>query len=599
MKNLRASWCVVGSLMAWFLACSAEDDMPPPSGPSGSGNASSSGGASAPASSGGAPGSGGNATGGPSTSGGTPPGGGNSAGAGGSSPVSGGAPPVSGGSAGTAASGGSSGAPVAGMPGGGAPGGGSAGLSSVGGGSGGGAVVDEPELVTSADDAFWKVGSWTMGATGTAAVTVSATGTQSWLGFGGTFNEAGWDALSVLPEDQRLLAIRLLFDAVDGAKLDYGRIPIGASDYAMSKYTLAETPGDTQMASFSLARDREKLIPYIQAALAVKPNIRFWASPWTPPAWLKTNNSTDAVAGQKPPYDDTDGVMKKDDDSLGAFALYLTKFVQEYAKLGITVGAIHPQNEPGYGNPYPSCYWPSELYIRFIREFLGPKFEKELPTTEIWGGTMSAPEDGDMAVALSNDAAAMKYVKGFGLQWNTRDKVSTLRAKNLPVMQTEHKCGNYNFMTDYWEQGRYDPNKPQNDYAYAVESWKNIRDWVRSGVNAYSAWNMVLDTLGKNLNATTPWHQNALLVVDRNAKTLIETPAYYVFRHLSQYVDPMSTVLGTTGGDALAFKNPDGSFVVVVYNEGAAKPGMVVDVAGTKLSFDMPANGWATINLAN
>ncbi len=457
-------------------------------------------------------------------------------------------------------------------------------------------MVEEPQLITSSNNNFWKIGTLTVGATGNADVTVSENGNTTWYGFGGTFNEAGWDALSVLSEDQRQLAIKLLYDAVDGANFAYGRVPIGASDYAMSKYTLAETAGDYEMNSFSIARDKMRLIPYIKAALDVKSNISFWASPWTPPAWLKTNNSTDAVSNKTPPYADSDGVMKSDEKSLQAFALYLTKFVQEYAKEGIIIKAIHPQNEPGYGNPYPSCYWPSDLFIKFIRDYLGPKFKTELPTTEIWGGTMSAPGDGNMAVALSNDATAMQYVKGFGLQWNTKDKVAQLKSKNVPVMQTEHKCGNYDFATDYWQQSSYDPNKPQNDYNYGVESWKNIRDWVKAGVNAYSAWNMVLDTSGANLNATKPWHQNALLVVDRNAKMLIKTPAYYVFRHLSQYVDPMSTVVGTNGGDALAFKNPDGSYVVVIYNEGGAKQGMVVSIAGTKVQFDMPGNGWATVN---
>jgi glucosylceramidase len=108
---------------------------------------------------------------------------------------------------------------------------------------------------------------------------------------------------------------------------------------------------------------------------------------------------------------------------------------------------------------------------------------------------------------------------------------------------------------------------------------------------------MVLDTLGTNLNKTKPWHQNALLVVDRNAKTLIKTPAYYVFRHLSQYVEPGATVVGTTGGDALAFKNGD-RYVVVMYNEGAAKQA-VVAVGGEKLQFAMPANGWATVVYPN
>lgn len=490
-----------------------------------------------------------------------------------------GTPPIGG----STATGGSGGDPAGGS-------GGTAGDS----GMGGGPPVVEPQLVTTANNAFYQEGTLTPVTSGNADVTVSENGTQKWYGFGGTFNEAGWDALSVLTEEERQLAIRLLFDAADGAKFDYGRIPIGASDYAMSRYTLNDTAGDTAMTNFSIDRDKEKLIPYIKAAQAVKSDIKFWASPWTPPPWLKTNNSYDAVSGKTPPYADGDGVMKGDDSSLTAYALYFTKFVQAYTAEGIPIGAIHPQNEPGYGNPYPSAYWPSALFIKFIRDFLGPKFATDLPTVEIWGGTMSHPGDGDMAVALANDTEAMKYVKGFGLQWNTRDKIGTLSSKNVPIFQTEHKCGNYNFATDYWDQSRYDANKPQNDYAYGVESWKNIRDWVKAGANGYSAWNMVLDTLGANLNAR-PWHQNALLVVDRTAKTLIKTPAYYVFRHLSQYVDPMSTVVGASGGDALAFKNPDGTYVVVVYNEGAAK-NMTVSIAGTLLQFAAPANGWATVN---
>jgi len=478
--------------------------------------------------------------------------------------------------------------------------GGSAGASAGGmagmGGTGGAVVViDKPQVVTSANNDFWKKGTFMTVTSGNADVTVSESGTQKWVGFGGTFNEAGWDALSVLSDADKQLAIKLLFDAADGAKFDWGRIPIGASDYAMDRYTLAETANDYTMTSFSLARDQMRLIPFIQAALAVKSDIQFWASPWTPPKWLKTNNSYDAATLKNPPYSDADGQMKSDDQSLTAFALYLTKFAQEYGKLGINISAVVPQNEPGYGNPYPSCYWSSDLYVKFVRQFLGPKLKTDAPNTKVWGGTMSAPGDGDIAVALSNDSTAMQFVTGFGLQWNTQDKTGQLKSKGL-VIQSEHKCGNYDFATDYWDQSRYDANKPQNDFAYGQESWKLIRDWVKAGANSYNAWNMVLDTLGTNLNATKPWHQNALLVVDRGAKTLTKTPAYWVFRHVSQYTQPNSTVVSASGGDALAFKNPDGSFVVVAYNEGAAKPGMIVAIGATKVQFDMPANGWATIN---
>ena len=109
---------------------------------------------------------------------------------------------------------------------------------------------------------------------------------------------------------------------------------------------------------------------------------------------------------------------------------------------------------------------------------------------------------------------------------------------------------------------------PQNDHLYGEESWQLIRDWIVSGVNSYSAWNMVLDTVGKSLDG---WPQNALLVVDRSAKKLTATPAYYVFRHFSAYIAPGATRIGITGStDAIAFKNPDGSVVVQVYNKGTA-----------------------------
>ena len=485
---------------------------------------------------------------------------------------------------------GASGSGVAGSPGttagtssggNGAAGVGQAGASTAGGGS---VSTNLPDVVTSADGAFWKTGTLTPASSGTADVTADDTALkQRWDGFGGTFNEAGWDALAVLSDSDRALALSYLFDAANGANFAYGRLPIGASDYALARYTLDDSANDYTMANFTIAQDKKLLIPYIKAALAIKPGIHLWASPWSPPGWMKDNNSIDA------------GNMKDDDKVLTAFALYLEKFVQAYAAEGLKIEAVHPQNEPGYTNPYPSCGWTGALYIKFIRDYLGPLFTKDNVPAEIWCGTMSNQTDGTIATNLASDTKAMSYVKGFGLQWNTKGSISSLKSKNVPIMQTEHKCGNYDFATDYWSQSSYNASKPPNDYAYGVESWKNIKDWIVAGVNSYSAWNMVLDTLGTNLNASKPWHQDALLTVDRSTKKLTATPAYYVFRHLSYFVAPKATVIGTTGGDALAFKNPDGAIVVVMYNSGAAKKA-IVSLGGTKLQFDLPANGWATIH---
>jgi glucosylceramidase len=132
-----------------------------------------------------------------------------------------------------------------------------------------------------------------------------------------------------------------------------------------------------------------------------------------------------------------------------------------------------------------------------------------------------------------------------------------------------------------------------NDQPYAVETWWYIRNSINKGkVTAYNAWNMVLDKVGWGNDTSRPWAQDALLVVDNGAIT--QTPAYYVFRHLSQFVVPGAKVVTTTGGDAVAFKNPDGTIVAAMYNSGAAKTS-IVSVLGKKLQFAMPGNGWATV----
>ena len=113
-----------------------------------------------------------------------------------------------------------------------------------------------------------------MEVTGNADITVEDTNElQAWTGFGGSFNEKGWEALAALSQADRDKAIQLLFDEADGANFISGRIPIGASDYAMNRYTLNDNAGDNAMAQFSIERDKMRLIPYIKAAMAVRPDI--------------------------------------------------------------------------------------------------------------------------------------------------------------------------------------------------------------------------------------------------------------------------------------------------------------------------------------
>ena len=562
--NRPRTWIINASCAFVAAACSTTptDSRGGPSGTAGSG--SSSGGST--------PGSAGQST---ATGGGVGAGAGNSAAGAGSGSTGGTSPTGGAGGASSSAAGAATvtggAAATAGAP-------GSAGTT----GSAGGAAVSNV-LVTSAANAYWKTSTWTEG-TGAATVTVNAANSyQTWSGFGGAFNELGWSYLTTKAlQDQ---ALQLLF-GTDGCRFAWGRIPIGASDYAVDRYTLNENSGDTEMTKFSIDRDKQKLIPYIKAAQAVKSDIHFWASPWTPPTWMKSSpyqspgNPVNAFDG---------GSMKSDDAILKAHANYFVKFIAAYAEQGIKIDYVAPQNEPNYSQNYPSAIWSASTFTTFIGKYLGPALAAANPTAQIMLGTLSNNgPDATIASSVLADATAKGFAKVMGVQWgmSDADKVSDLQSKGpgIPIWLSEHKCGG--------NPGQNVAAAP-NDLSYAKDSWGYIRDAMKRGLTAYNSWNMVLDKGGKGIDNTRVWAQNALLVVDGGQ--IVQTPAYYVFRHFSQYVAPQAKRIDATGGDAVAFKNPDGSLVAIMYNSGAANSNYVVSIGGKNLQFAMPASGWATV----
>jgi glucosylceramidase len=403
---------------------------------------------------------------------------------------------------------------------------------------------------------------------------------QSMRGFGGAFNERGWAALMALGAAERGEVMRRLFSPSE-ANLSWGRIPIGASDYAMDRYSLAPVAGDFGMESFSIERDRKLLIPYVEAARAVRPDLRLWASAWSPPVWMKDNGGYEG------------GNFIDDTRYYAAYALYLARFSEEYAKEGLPIAAVAVQNEPTVVTGYPNGGWKPRQFRVFIRDFAGPLFARRSLSTELWLGTFNDGNYYSFASEVLDDPEARKYVGAVGLQWDGDRQISSILRNHpgIPIVQTETDCGNW-----HWLPG-FDGNRAHNDFAYAAYTWSRAKDYINAGAGAYMLWNLVLDQEGKNLDKVLPWPQNSAVVVDTADKTATYTPMLRAIEHLSRYVPDGSAVLDCKAGmnGAMAFATPSGSIVVELMNAAKEKKALAVRIGARTYSISLPPECFATL----
>lgn len=409
----------------------------------------------------------------------------------------------------------------------------------------------------------------------------SAERRQTITAFGGAFNEQGWAALQLVSAAERDAALRALFDRESGLGFDYCRLPIGASDYALDRYTLDESPGDTQMARFSIERDKQRLIPYVKAAQALRPDLEFWASAWTPPTWMKT-----------PPVFDG-GAFKDDPVVYRAYALYLARYVESYAEQGIPISMVVPQNEPQELTHYPSCDWKPPQYVTFLRDHAGPLFAQRGLKTQLFLGTINR-DQWDLLSVLKDPGAA-RYISGVAVQWTGIAHAAGVRAlrPELPLMQSETECGN-----NHWQPG-FNPDKPGNDFDYASHTWRKLHDFFKAGANSYMLWNMVLDEQGKNIDSARPWPQNSPIVVDRSSQRVIFTPMFWATKHFSRLIARGAQVVASRSSypDQIAFRNPDGTLVVELMNVTDAPVSLSVASGGAAHPVSLPPRSFATLLL--
>ena len=344
-------------------------------------------------------------------------------------------------------------------------------------------------------------------------------------GIGGAFNELGWEALRALPESRRTEILRALFDIKAGAALRFNRIPIGASDFAASAYSLDDTTDDRDLAHFTIQRDEGCLIPYIKAAQAVNPAMKFHASPWSPPGWMKTNGSQ------------TGGGQLKDDDlTLQAHAGYLVKFLKAYAAHGITVNRLCPQNEPLVAGNYPGCLIPAPLYARAVTQWVAPAVRASGLAAEVWAGTFNywREDTGDHFMGILGDAGLARAIGGISFQYSHIPWVQEYHAKypDVPMQFSESQC--------------YDGG---NTVAEAMRDFQDFAAYTRAGCQLFTFWNMLLP---EPRNSTWGWRQNSLVVIDKQKQTVAYQPSYALARFLGREIAPGERYLPATvtTGDA-------------------------------------------------
>ena len=217
------------------------------------------------------------------------------------------------------------------------------------------------KYIASAPDKQW-VEKETAAFAGKAQLSLTGEKFQTVRGFGGCFNELSRIAMECLTDEQRGEIMDSLFNEENGCNFKICRVPIGASDYAAEWYSCDETDGDYALEHFNIERDKVYLLPYIREAMERQPELTLFASPWSPPTWMKFPKAYNF------------GTLRWEEPVLKAYAQYFVKFVSAYAEQGVTVEAVHVQNEPIADQKFPSCVWTGEQLRDFIRDYLAPAF---------------------------------------------------------------------------------------------------------------------------------------------------------------------------------------------------------------------------------
>ena len=403
---------------------------------------------------------------------------------------------------------------------------------------------------------------------------------QTMAGIGAAFSEIGALAFAGLPRDRQKELLKNLFDAKEGAGFSMCRLPIGSSDFATNAYSYAETPDDYDMKAFSLARDEKSIIPLVQAAQEVNPDLKLFASPWSPPGWMKISGKIDG-GGES-------NRLRDDERIYNAYAHYFEKYLAGYRSHGISISRLCPQNEMDCNPGYPGCVVKPEEMQRLVVKHLAPLFASSKVPTEIWAGTFRESPKTPWATECMKNEAFRAAIAGLGIQYFNGKTVAELADTypGLRFMHTEASC----------ENGKNTIGQAQNRFPEMIGKFT-------SGCDNYAYWNMLLDEKQKS---GWGWTQNSLVTIDRPSGTVRYNPDFQPVCLVSRVIRPGFVRIGAVFQGAkgskfstpvAAFQGPKGEIVVLAQNRGTQSAALNLIVGKQTARAVLPANADCAIIL--
>ncbi len=405
---------------------------------------------------------------------------------------------------------------------------------------------------------------------------------QSFIGIGGAFTDASAETFAKLPANRQKEFLEAYFDQKKGIGYSFGRTTIHSSDFSSGSYTYIKE-GDKDLASFSVDHDQMFRIPLIKRAIAAAGGkLTMFASPWSPPAFMKSNNDLLHGGSLLPEY-------------YQAWANYYVKFIRAYAKEGIPLFGISIQNEPMATQRWESCIYTAEQERDFLKNFLGPTLQKNgLGDKKIIVWDHNRDLVYQRASTLLDDPQAAKYAWGVGFHWYETWTGGTQMYDNVRRVKESYPDKNVLFT-----EGCVENFKLENvlDWRLGEKYGKSMINDFNSGSVAWTDWNILLDETGGPNHAKN----FCFAPVHANTKTgeLIYTNEYYYIGHFSKFIRPgAKRVMSAPSRSAListSFLNQNGQLVTVVMNDSDKPISYFLWINNQATEVKSPAHSIATL----